>query len=106
MVNFNNWFFIISQDFRTTEIYAIEYFIQNNELGFIVADGESNITIFSYQPESSQSLGGQKLIRKADIHLGQKINTFFRIKCKTTDSADPSKQFSGADKRHVTMYGK
>ncbi|XP_016844737.1 cleavage and polyadenylation specificity factor subunit 1 [Nasonia vitripennis] len=95
---------LVSRDFRTTEIYAIEYFIQNNELGFIVADGESNISIFSYQPESSQSLGGQKLIRKADIHLGQKINTFFRIKCKTTDSANPTKQFSGADKRHVTMY--
>ncbi|XP_014213908.1 cleavage and polyadenylation specificity factor subunit 1 [Copidosoma floridanum] len=95
---------LVSRDFRTTEIYAIEYLIQNNELGFIVADGESNIAIFSYQPESSQSLGGQKLIRRADIHLGQKINTFFRIKCRSTDSANPNKQFSGADKRHITMY--
>lgn len=94
------------QDFRTTEIFAIEYFIQNNELGFIVADSESNIAIFSYQPESSQSLGGQKLIRKADFHLGQKIKTFFRIKCKTTDPANLGKQISGSDKRHVTMYGK
>ncbi|XP_058806106.1 cleavage and polyadenylation specificity factor subunit 1 isoform X2 [Phymastichus coffea] len=95
---------LVSRDFRTTEIYAIEYLIQNNELGFIVADGESNISIFSYQPESSQSLGGQKLIRKADIHLGQKVNTFFRIKSKTSDSANPTKHFAGADKRHVTMY--
>jgi len=59
-----------------------------------------------YQPESRESLGGQKLIRKADFHLGQKINTFFRIKCRVTDPANDKKQFSGADKRHVTMYGK
>ncbi|KAJ8681514.1 hypothetical protein QAD02_017306 [Eretmocerus hayati] len=95
---------LVSRDYRTTEIYAIEYFIQNSELGFIVADGESNIAIFSYQPESSQSLGGQKLIRKADTHLGQKINTFFRIKCKTVDPANVGKQLVGSDKRHVTMY--
>ncbi|CAB0028580.1 unnamed protein product [Trichogramma brassicae] len=95
---------LVSRDFRTTEIYSIEYFIQSNELGFIVADAESNISIFSYQPESSQSLGGQKLIRKADIHLGQKINTFFRIKCRTSDPAYSLVKFSGSESRHVTMY--
>lgn len=95
---------LVSRDFRTTEIYSIEYFIQNNELGFIVADGESNIAVFSYQPESAQSLGGQKLIRKADFHLGQKVNTMFRIKCKTHDSANPMKEFAGADRKHVTMF--
>ncbi|XP_011706590.1 PREDICTED: cleavage and polyadenylation specificity factor subunit 1-like [Wasmannia auropunctata] len=55
-----------------------------------------------YQPESRESLGGQKLIRKADFHLGQKVNTFFRI--RVTDPANDKKQFSGPDKRYVTMY--
>lgn len=95
---------LVSRDYRTTEIYAVEYFIQNNELGFIVADGEGNIVVFSYQPESAQSCGGQKLIRKSDIHLGQKVNTFFRIKCRTNDSANGSKSFVGSDKRHITMF--
>lgn len=71
-----------------------------------MADGEGNIALFMYQPESRESLGGQKLIRKADFHLGQKVNTFFRIKCKVTDSSNNKKYFVGADKRHVTMYGK
>lgn len=58
-----------------------------------------------YQPESRESLGGQKLIRKADFHLGQKVNTFFRIRCRISDPANDKKHFSDADKRHVTMYG-
>lgn len=70
-----------------------------------MADGESNMALFMYQPESRESLGGQKLIRKADFHLGQKVNTFFRIKCRVSDPANDKKHFSGADKRHVTMYG-
>lgn len=86
------------QDFRPAEVYTIEYLIDDNtNLDFVVADGESNLALFMYQPESRKSLGGQKLIRKADFHLGQKINTFFRIKCRITDPANDKKQFSGAD---------
>ncbi|XP_020283303.1 cleavage and polyadenylation specificity factor subunit 1 [Pseudomyrmex gracilis] len=95
---------LVSRDFRPAEVYTIEYLIDNTNLGFLVADGESNLALFMYQPESRESLGGQKLIRKADFHLGQKINTFFRIRCRTTDPANDKKHFSGADKRHITMY--
>ncbi|XP_012280373.1 cleavage and polyadenylation specificity factor subunit 1 isoform X2 [Orussus abietinus] len=95
---------LVSRDFRPTEVYTIEYLIDNTSLGFLVADSESNIALFMYQPESRESLGGQKLIRKADFHLGQKVNTFFRIKCKVTDPANAKKHFPGADRRHVTMY--
>ncbi|TGZ49690.1 Cleavage and polyadenylation specificity factor subunit 1 [Temnothorax longispinosus] len=95
---------LVSRDFRPAEVYTIEYLIDNTNLGFVVADGESNLALFMYQPESRESLGGQKLIRKADFHLGQKVNTFFRIRCRVTDPANDKKQFSGADKRHVTMY--
>ncbi|XP_043282051.1 cleavage and polyadenylation specificity factor subunit 1 isoform X2 [Venturia canescens] len=95
---------LVSRDFRPSEVYTIEYLIDNTNMGFLVADGESNIALFMYQPESHESLGGQKLIRKADFHLGQKINTFFRIRCKISDPANDRKHFTGADRRHVTMY--
>lgn len=94
------------QDFRPAEVYTIEYLIDNSNLGFLVSDGENNIALFMYQPESMESLGGQKLIRKADFHLGQKINTFFRIRCKTNDCVNTKKMFPGSEKRHVTMFGK
>ncbi|KAF3420031.1 hypothetical protein E2986_05121 [Frieseomelitta varia] len=95
---------LVSRDFRPAEVYTIEYLIDNTNLGFLVADGENNMVLFMYQPESRESLGGQKLIRKADFHLGQKVNTFFRIRCRVSDPANDKKHFSGADKRHVTMY--
>ncbi|XP_034934002.1 cleavage and polyadenylation specificity factor subunit 1 [Chelonus insularis] len=95
---------LVSRDFRPAEVYTIEYLIDNTNLGFLVGDGESNLSLFMYQPESRESLGGQKLMRKADFHLGQKVNTLFRIKCRTHDWADPNKSFPGADKRHVTCY--
>lgn len=48
---------------------------------------------------------GQRLLRKADFHLGQGINTFFKIKCKLSELGDDKKHFSGADRRFITMYG-
>ncbi|XP_015127450.1 cleavage and polyadenylation specificity factor subunit 1 [Diachasma alloeum] len=95
---------LVSRDFRPAEVYTIEYLIDNSNLGFLVADGESNLVLFMYQPESRESSGGQKLIRKADFHLGQKVNTFFRIKAKVSDPGNGKRCFSGADKRHVTMF--
>lgn len=51
------------------------------------------------------SLLGQRLLRKADFHLGQHINTFFRIRCKMTENFADKKHLQGAEKRHITMYG-
>lgn len=48
---------------------------------------------------------GQRLLRKADFHLGQTVNTFFRIKCKLGDLGEDKKNLTGADKRHITMFG-
>lgn len=49
---------------------------------------------------------GQKLLRKADFHLGQAINSFFRIRCKLSEFGEDKKQYLGVDKRHITMFGK
>lgn len=58
-------------------------------------------TIFS---TSASNTSGQRLLRKADFHLGQHINTFFRIRCKMTENSD-RKHLQGAEKRHITMFG-
>lgn len=51
------------------------------------------------------NFSGQRLLRKADFHLGQSINTFFRVKCKVSELAEDKKHHLGADKRHITMFG-
>jgi hypothetical protein len=50
-------------------------------------------------------MSGQRLLRKADFHLGQHINTFFRIRCKLSENFVDKKHVQGAEKRHITMFG-
>ncbi|XP_072375560.1 cleavage and polyadenylation specificity factor subunit 1 [Diabrotica undecimpunctata] len=95
---------MVSRDFKPNEVYSIEYMIDNSSLGFLVSDGEKNLAMYMYQPESRESLGGQRLLRKADFHLGQTVNTFFKIKCKLGELGDDKKHFSGADRRFITMF--
>ncbi|XP_050511546.1 cleavage and polyadenylation specificity factor subunit 1 isoform X1 [Diabrotica virgifera virgifera] len=95
---------MVSRDFKPNEVYSIEYMIDNSSLGFLVSDGEQNLAMYMYQPESRESLGGQRLLRKADFHLGQTVNTFFKIKCKLGELGDDKKHFSGADRRFITMF--
>lgn len=94
----------MSRDFRACEVYSVEYMIDNSTLGFLVSDREKNLVLYMYQPEARESLGGQRLLRKADFHLGQAVNTFFRIRCKLGEMGD-RKHLSGADRRHITMFG-
>ncbi|EFA00240.2 cleavage and polyadenylation specificity factor subunit 1 isoform X2 [Tribolium castaneum] len=95
---------LVSRDFRPCEVFSVEYMIDNTTMGFLVSDSEKNLVLYMYQPESRESLGGQRLLRKADFHLGQAVNSFFRIKCKLGELGEDKKNLTGADKRHITMY--
>lgn len=95
---------LVSRDFRPSEVYTCEFLLDNTQMGFLVADGDKNLVLYMYQPESRESFGGQRLLRKADFHLGQLVNTFFRIRCKVTDNFTDKKQLQGAEKRHITMF--
>ena len=72
---------------------AVEYYIDNTQLGFLVSDAERNLILYMYQPDAQESHGGHRLIRKADFHVGQTVSTLFRIRCKivdpTTDKCHP-----------------
>ncbi|XP_066151445.1 cleavage and polyadenylation specificity factor subunit 1-like [Euwallacea fornicatus] len=95
---------LVSRDLRACEVYGIEYMIDNSNIGFLMSDREKNVTICMYQPEARESLGGVRLLRKADFHLGQAVTTFFRIKCKLGELGEDKKNMSGADRRHITMF--
>lgn len=75
-------------------------------MGFLISDVEMNIIMYMYKPEDRDSVGGQKLLRKADFHLGQHINSWFRIRCRLGDQATHLDFPIGAEKRHISMFGK
>ena len=99
---------LISKDPYPLRCYTIEYITDGNQLGYLVSDSEKNLHLFLYQPEEPESLGGMRLIRHADIHIGSHINTMFRIRCKPSVSpGSTSHHISGMainERRHVTFY--
>lgn len=97
---------LVSRDFRPCEVFTIEFLIDNSTIGFLLTDSEKNLVLYMYQPEARESCGGQRLLRKADFHVGQAINTMFRIKCKLGDSLEEQKHLPGTEKRQITMFGK
>lgn len=48
---------------------------------------------------------GQKLLRKADYHLGQKVNAMFRIQCNQRQNMTSRNNLS-YDKKHMVVFGK
>ena len=71
---------LISRDTAPLETYACEFTIDNGHLGFVASDSMRNLSVFMYSPEAREAMGGHRLMRKADIHLGQHINCMWRVK--------------------------
>lgn len=94
---------VVSRDFNRLNVYSIEFAVDNNNLGFVATDDMANILMYMYQPEARESFGGQKLIKKADYHLGQKINSMFRVQCDFKEM-DENKRNYNYDGKHVTIF--
>ncbi|CAG9132552.1 unnamed protein product [Plutella xylostella] len=85
---------LVARDLHTCNIYDMEFMVDNTTLGFLASESEGNLVLFMYQPQARESYGGQRLIRKADFHLGQQVHAMFRINARG----------SAQHRRHVTMY--
>lgn len=96
---------VISRDPRPMEVYSVEFIVDNSTLAFAATDADKNIHVYMYQPESRESMGGQRLVRKADFHLGQHVNHMFRIRAKITDPSASGRILTGWEKRHVLWFG-
>lgn len=111
---------LVSRDYNMLNVLNVEFMVENTNLGFLASDCSENLILYMYQPEARDSFGGgfsifqqliasilssvisgQKLLRKADYHIGQKINAMFRIQCNNSLS-----QWNyGGDTKHTTFFG-
>ena len=96
---------IVARDYQPLEVLAVEYYIDNTQLGFLVTDAERNLILYMYQPDARESHGGHRLIRKADFHVGQPITTMFRIRCKITDPTTDKRYPPLIEKRQIAYFG-
>ena len=69
---------LVSRDTRSYEVYGCHFVVDTNQLAFVVSDADSNLIVYSYNPDLRESYGGTRLIRRSDFHLGSRINSFFQ----------------------------
>lgn len=50
-----------------------------------------------------ESVGGQRLLRKADFNVGSNIHSMFRVLCRNDPAVD--KRAHNADRKHITYFG-
>lgn len=91
---------LVSRDYHPMNVLNIDYVVDNSNLGFLASDCEENFIIFMYQPEARESYGGQKLIRKSDYHVGQRVNAMLRIQCNNQKPTS-----SNYENKHTTYFG-
>lgn len=80
---------LVSRDFRPTAPSPMvsEFILDRDQLAFVLSDEAANISVFSYLPETKESVGGERLILRSVVNIGSLVNSFVRVK-GTASSAD------------------
>ncbi|XP_053190348.1 cleavage and polyadenylation specificity factor subunit 1 [Scomber japonicus] len=94
---------LVSRDAKPLEVYSIEFMVDNNQLGFLVSDRDKNLYVYMYLPEAKESLGGMRLLRRADFNVGANVNTFWRMPCRGALDAGSKKSLTW-DNKHITWF--
>ncbi|CAG2109128.1 unnamed protein product [Medioppia subpectinata] len=95
---------LVSKDCRSLQVFACDYAIDGSQMCFAISDSEKNIILYSYQPDVRESMGGTRLLRRADFHFGSNINSFFRIGCKIPANITDKRVKQQLQCRHITMF--
>ncbi|XP_054620302.1 cleavage and polyadenylation specificity factor subunit 1 [Dunckerocampus dactyliophorus] len=94
---------LVSRDAKPLEVYSIEFMVDNNQLGFLVSDRDRNLYVYMYLPEAKESLGGMRLLRRADFNVGSHVNTFWRMPCRGAMDTSSKKSLTW-DNKHITWF--
>lgn len=97
---------LLAKDFGTLNCYATEFLIDGTTLSLAVSDDQKNIQIFYYAPKMLESWKGQKLLPRAEFHVGAHITKFFRLQMLPTNS-DRTSAAPVSDKtnRYALLFG-
>ncbi|KAB1208163.1 Cleavage and polyadenylation specificity factor subunit 1 [Morella rubra] len=97
---------LLAKDFGSLDCFATEFLIDGSTLSLMVSDDQKNIQIFYYAPKMSESWKGQKLLSRAEFHVGAHVTKFLRLQMLPT-SSDRSGAAPGSDKtnRFALLFG-
>ncbi|XP_047329252.1 cleavage and polyadenylation specificity factor subunit 1 isoform X2 [Impatiens glandulifera] len=97
---------LLAKDFGSLDCFATEFLIDGSTLSLAVSDGQKNIQIFYYAPKMSESWKGQKLLSRAEFHVGSHVTKFLRLQMLPT-LPDWANAPPGSDKtnRFALLFG-
>ncbi|KAK9292408.1 hypothetical protein L1049_020376 [Liquidambar formosana] len=97
---------LLAKDFGSLDCFATEFLIDGSTLSLTVSDDQKNVQIFYYAPKMSESWKGQKLLSRAEFHVGALVTKFLRLQMLST-SSDRSSATPGPDKtnRFALLFG-
>ncbi|XP_050387838.1 cleavage and polyadenylation specificity factor subunit 1 [Argentina anserina] len=97
---------LLAKDFGNLDCFATEFLIDGSTLSLAVADAQKNIQILYYAPKISESWRGQKLLTRAEFHVGAHVTKFLRLQMLST-SSDQTAKNPGSDKtnRYALLFG-
>ncbi|XP_057774463.1 cleavage and polyadenylation specificity factor subunit 1 isoform X2 [Salvia miltiorrhiza] len=95
---------LLAKDFGSLDCLATEFLIDGSTLSLTVSDDQKNVQIFYYAPKVSESWKGQKLLSRAEFHVGAHITKFLRLQLLPT-SADRTTPGSDKTNRFGLLFG-
>ncbi|CAH9139745.1 unnamed protein product [Cuscuta epithymum] len=70
---------LLAKDFGSLDCLSTEFLIDGSTLSLAVSDDQKNVQIFYYAPKLAESWKGQKLLSRAEFHVGAYISKFLRL---------------------------
>ncbi|KAJ4910014.1 Cleavage and polyadenylation specificity factor subunit 1 [Raphanus sativus] len=85
---------LLAKDFGSLDCMASEFLIDGSTLSLAVSDQQKNLQIFYFAPKMSESWKGQKLLSRAEFHVGAHVTKFLRLQMVESLSADKKSRYA------------
>ena len=97
----------LAKDYESMDILATEFLVDGSTLSLLATDMTGNACIFSYDPKSTESWKGQKLLTKAAFHVGSPVHRMVRFRLKALNNNRPltPAEAKAAANRHAVFFG-
>lgn len=82
---------LLAKDFGSLDCFATEFLIDGSTLSLVVSDSDKNVQIFYYAPKMVESWKGQKLLSRAEFHIGAHVSKFLRLQMLPTQGMTSEK---------------
>uniref|UniRef100_A0A1J3GZ37 Cleavage and polyadenylation specificity factor 160 kDa subunit n=1 Tax=Noccaea caerulescens TaxID=107243 RepID=A0A1J3GZ37_NOCCA len=86
---------LLAKDFGSLDCFASEFLIDGSSLSFAVSDEQKNVQVFYFALKMAESWKGQKLLSRAEFHVGTHVTKFMRLQMvASADGADKKNRFA------------